>query len=823
MLKNYLTSAYRNLIRHKVFSLLNILGLAIGMAACLLILRYVSFELSYDAFHENVGDLHRIYFDSYRGNELVGKSLHTSYQLGPMLMGEVPEIQTFSRWHPRYGGGVVTYTKGDGQVTQFAERGINYVDTAFLADFSFPLLHGNPKTALSAPKNIVLTEEMALKYFGPDEDPMGKIMRVDGGWSRGDYQVTGVIQDVPANSHIEFDFLLPMIDVLANPQYTNDDGWGWNNFLTYVRLVPGADSTAVMEKMNAAYDKIHGEEMRAENRATVPKLQPIHRIHLHSSPNGTPSEDGKADSMYFFVLIGIFILVIAWVNYINLSTARAMLRAKEVGVRKAIGAKRSQLIYQFLLESLLVNLLAVILAIGLSQLLLPVLSDLLGKDLAQTYQDNTLFWIGLIGLFLAGAFLSGLYPAFVLSGFRPVSVLKGLNEKLTFGISLRKALVVIQFAVSSFLIASTVAVYRQVDFMKSQDLGMDMEQILVIRGPQVFEEVEEEEEEDGEERMNRTVQTFKSEMLRNPNIMKIASAGSIPGGGHNWGTGIRKMGLDRSENSFGSIVWVDYDFLDTYDMKVIAGRPFSKDYGMDDETMMINETAVRQFGLGDPESALQEKLVVGGGDTIRITAVLKDFAWSSLREEQSPFLLAPAESRTQSFCAKVSTENLSETLAYAEKQFRNFFPNNPFEYSFQDEFFNRHYQDDQQFGSIFGLFTSLAIIVACLGLFGLTSFSASRRIKEIGVRKILGASVNNLLALLTKDFLILVMLGVALGLPLAYVYVRDWLEQYAVRTEIGALFFVIPTLLVLMIAVIAVGYQTLKSARSNPIEALRHE
>lgn len=815
MLKNYFTSAYRNLIRHKVFSILNIVGLAIGMAACLLILRYVSFELSYDGFHDNLSELNRIYFERYRSDEYQGRGIHTSYQLGPMLVGEVPEIQQFTRWHPRYGGGVVTYFKPEGGVTQFAEKGINYVDTSFLADFSFPLLQGNPKTALSAPKNIVLTESMVEKYFGQGVDPMGKILKVDGGWSRGDYQVTGVVKDVPANSHMEFDFLLPMSDVLANRQYQNDDGWGWNNFITYVRLIPGADTTAVMEKMAAAYDKIHGEDLRSEDRQVFPKLQPVDRIHLYSSPNGTPSKEGKADTLSFFVLIGIFILLIAWVNYINLSTARAMIRAREVGIRKSIGALRIQLIQQFLLESLMVNLIAVLLAVGIAQLLMPVLSDLLGKDLSLTYQDNTKFWLGLVVLFLVGAFLSGLYPAFVLSGFKPISVLKGLNEKLSFGISLRKILVIIQFAVSSFLIASTVAVYRQVDFMKSQDLGMNMDQMLVVRGPQVLTEAE-------RERADQTIQTFKTEVLRNPRISHIASAGAVPGGGHNWGTGMRKVGKDRADNHTGSLVWVDYDFIETYDMKVLSGRPFSKDYGMDDESVVINETAVRIFDLGDPESALQERLILGG-DTVRILAVMKDFAWSSMREEQIPFLLAPSEGQTRSFCARVSAEDMPGTITFIEEQFREFFPNNPFEYSFQDEFFNRQYKDDMQFGSIFGLFTSLAILVACLGLFGLTLFSASRRIREIGIRKVLGASIQDLLTLLTKDFLLLVMGGVVIGLPLAYMYIQDWLVQYAVRIDIGILFFLIPTLLVLLIALLAVGYQTLKSARSNPIVALRHE
>ena len=596
MFRSYLKITWRSLLRHKVYSLINILGLAIGMAACLLILRYVSFEMSYDAFHEAKDELYRLNVAITRNGEDKGRSIHTAYAFGPLMRAEVPEVAAFSRAHPWWGGGMVSYHDPSGKTMQFFEDDALFVDTAFLHMFSYPLLLGDAAKALSDPRSIVISQKAAIRYFGSPDAAMGKTLSVDS-WRAGAYTVSGVFADLSGNTHLKFDFLLALEDLLLAEQYKRDEsGWGWHNFFTYIQLQPGADTTAVLAKMQAAYDKPNREDLEARSVTHRVSLQPVASIHLTQGINGEPTPTSSKQSVYFFVLIAVFILVIAWVNYMNLSTARAIERAREVGIRKTVGASRGQLVRQFLFESFVVNALAVLLSVGIALLLLPLLGEIIGKDLSLTYQDNTRFWIALGTLFAGGAFVSGLYPAFILSSFRPVSVLKGAADRLASGVSLRKALVVFQFAVSVALMAGAFAVYRQITHMMNHDLGMKLDQMLVVKGPRTWDESRD---------FDQTLQTFKTELMRSPNIRRVASANAIPGGGHNWGTQIRRLGTEATENQPGFVVWVDVDFLETYEIKVLSGRAFSKDYGMDQRSLMINETAIETFGLGNPEQALQ--------------------------------------------------------------------------------------------------------------------------------------------------------------------------------------------------------------------------
>lgn len=813
MFRNYFKITWRNLMRHKVYSLLNILGLAIGMAACLLILRFVSFEMSYDAFHETQDRLFRLNTQGFQNGELQGTNIHTGYAFGPLMQAEVPEVEAFSRAHPWYGGGMVSYHDANDKTLQFFEDDGLFVDTAFLKMFSYPLIEGDINTTLSEIKQVVLTESAALRYFGSTREAMGKTLKIDT-WRGGDYIVSAVLADLPDNTHLKFDFLMPMEDLLLNEQYKRDEsGWGWQNFYTYIQLHPGADTAAVMSKMQVPYEKANAERLAGRGVTHKVGLQPIASIHLTQGIDGEPTPTGNQETIYFFVLIAVFILLIAWVNYMNLSTARAIERAREVGIRKTVGASRGQLIRQFLFESLTVNALAVLASAGLMMLLLPVLGEIIGKDLSLTYQDNTRFWTALAVLFTGGAFLSGLYPAFVLSSFRPVAVLKGAADRLVRGVSLRRALVVFQFAVSVALMAGAFAVYQQITHMMDHDLGMKLDQLMIIKGPRTW---------DDNRDFNQTMQTFKTELMRSPNIERVASANAIPGGGYNWGTQVRRTGTEPTDATSGFIAWVDFDFLETYEIEVIAGRPFSKDYGMDESSLMINETAVTTYGFESVDEALQGQLIMGS-DTSRIIAVLKDFGWNSLQEDAVPFMLAPTESGGRHICVKVGTADLSGTIATIEEQYKALYPGNPFDYYFQDEFFNRQYQEDQKFGSIFGLFTTLAILVACLGLFGLSAFTVGRRIREIGIRKVLGASVSSLLVLLSRDFLILVIIANVIGLPLAWLGISKWLEGYSFRISPNFWMFFLPALLVLGIAILTVSYRTFRAARANPSDAIRYE
>lgn len=810
MILHYLKTTYRNLIRFKGFSILNILGLAIGMAACILILRYVNLEMSYDKFHPKADQLFRVHvfeFDDGRWGE---EEIYTSFALGPTLKANLPQIENFTRVLPWYNAAVLKVKDSEGkEQTYFEEKGL-FVDSSFLQMFGFQMIEGNAETALASKSSMLLSESKAQKYFGTTQGLIGKTIQFNGDGLEKPFTIQGIFKDIPVNTHLEFDLLLSFQDVLTNGQYSQDDGWGWFNFMTYIQAGAVTD-TATLVRIAEAAIKPHVRSGDMGDDRFVPKFYPVQDIHLYSENIGELTPSGNAKSVSFFVLIAILIMVIAWVNYINLSTARAMERAREIGIRKTVGALRGQVRRQFLFESLFVNMLAALIAIGLALILMPYLSELIGKDLYGSYQqDNKLWWVLAGGIF-GGALLSGLYPAFVLSAYKPIHVLKGMKAKVGKGISLRKVLVVLQFAASAGLIAGTLAVYNQTTFIKDQDLGMDLDQIVILKGPRIFPE-----DADKKER----IRTFKTEMKAIPGVENVAGAGNVPGGSYDFGTSIRKLGQEASEAQQVQIVWVDNDFLDTYGIELLAGKKFSDDFK--EAGPLINEALARKCGLGSPDEAINERLYVNG-DTISIFGVLKDYSWYSMRQAHIPFILLPSSRASNKLCVKVKSQDLPETLDKMNEVYSSAFPGNPFDYYFQDEFFNRQYQEDQQFGSIFGLFTGFALFVACLGLLGLASFSATIRIKEIGIRKVLGATNQELLVLLAKDFMLLVGIALLIGLPLSWWFTHGWLQEFPYRITLGVWFFAAPALLVSLIAALTIGFRTLRTAKMNPVKALRYE
>jgi putative ABC transport system permease protein len=814
MFYNYFIIAIRNLKKRKLYSFINIFGLAIGVAVCLVILKYVDFELSYDSFHRDASNIYRTTTTDYQNGELRGTNPISGYKQGPSLVMDIPEVKTYVRTHPMYGGAVVNNNDLPEPI-RFHESNLQFVDSTFLDVFTYTLSSGNLATALDRSNTMVITQPMAEKYFGKNIDPVGKVLTLSGGWSEGDYEVTGVIKDVPQNSHFTFDFLLNMHSLLQNNQYKSDDGWGWNNFVTYVQLHPTANLKAVHDKMPAFIKKYRGEDLAKSDSKQELTLQPIRDIHLHPGLNHESSATTSVNTIYFFILISIFILAIAWVNYINLATARAMERAREVGVKKSVGAYKSQLIAQFFFESVIVNLIGVVLAVFLAMTLLPFLNSIVEKDFAFDFTDPRL-WFMLVGLFLVGSFVSGAYPAFVLSSFNPATVLKGSMEKVVSGLSLRKALVVFQFASSLFLIAGTFAVYRQMIFLKNQDKGFNMEQMLIISGPTVIEGKEEKE-------YDERILSFMNEVRNISSVRQVASSNSVPGAGYNWGTGIRKFGTDASENQSGSIVWVDPTFIETYELEFVSGKKWNVDSKTDMDGVLINETAIKSFGLGDAENALHERLLLGGGDTVSIIGVLKNYNWNSLKTAHVPFLLAPAKAARRHFSVRLEGSTLQNSIEQVEKQFKASFPGNPFNYFFLDDFFDKQYKTDQQFGKIFSLFAILAIIIACLGLWGLASFTTTQKLKEISIRKVMGASLRNIVSLLAGQFLKLIVIASMIALPLAWYGMDNWLDGFAFRIGLGWDLFVIPVLILAVIALGTVSFQIIRGANTNPAKILRSE
>ncbi|UII23203.1 ABC transporter permease [Fulvivirga ligni] len=811
MLKSYLKVAVRNLLKRKVYSFINIFGLATGMAVCLVILKYVDFELSYDSFHEKSERIYRVTTTSYQNNEFRAHHVLSGYALGPALKTDIPEVESYIRTHPMYGGAVISYGRESADASSFFEENIQFVDSNFFNVFTYEPIKGNLSKSLEDPNSMVLTEKMATKYFHDDEDPIGKTMTISGGWADHDYTVTAIIENPPGNSHFPFDFIVPIHNLLQGQQYQNDDGWGWNNFITYAELIPNVKPDDMKDKMEAFVKKYRGEEMERYNSRAEMIYQPIEKIHLEPGLANESSETVSINTIYFFIIISIFIMAIAWVNYINLSTARAMERAREIGIKKAIGAYKQQLIGQFLLESIVVNLLGVIIAMVMAVLLLPVLSSIVGKNLYFDFNDPRL-WMILGGLFLFGSVISGIYPAFVLSSFNTIAVLKGSGEKAKGGFSLRKTLVVFQFVASMILIAGTFAVYQQITFMRDQDKGLTMDKMLVVKGPKVFE---------GENFRTRLT-TLKDQLTKVPGVTQVATSGAVPGGGYNWGTSIRKDGTDRSEGKNVSIVWVDPDFVKTYDITVLAGRSFNPEITSDMESVLVNEAALKAFDLGSPEEAVTQNVIMGG-DTCAILGVLKNYNWNSLKTEHQPWLLRADTISSSAYSLHLTGNNIDDVIDQAEDIYKEAFPGNPFDYFFLDDFFDKQYKAERQFGKIFSLFAVLAITIACLGLWGLASYDTSQKLREISIRKVMGASVNSIVSLLSWQFLKLVIIASAVALPLTWYGINSWLDNFAFRIGLSWDLFVIPVAILTLLALGTVSLHILKGANSNPAKVLRSE
>ncbi len=801
MLRNYLLTTLRNIARRRGFSALNILGLSIGLAASLLILQYVKDELSYDDFHTNADRIYRVQYDAYRDKELMFQCATVFPKVAPALKADYPEIENTCRLYLRYGGGIVRYND-----ISIKEENVFTVDQSFLEMFSYPLVSGDRNTALKEANTALVEEETARKYFG-DEDPIGKRIKFG---NREDYEITGVIRS-PENSHLKFTFLFSYPTLRANWGDDVEEAWGWYDFYNYVLLKPGSDP-ADLEAKFPEFIRKYGREGDTERMKF--SLQHLPDIHLYSDLIQEARVNGDGRSVYFLMVIALFILGIAWVNYINLATARAVERAKEVGVRKAIGAERRQLMLQFIGEAFLLNLLAVTVALLLLTISIPTFNQLSGKSLSNSILLEPTLWYSLAGLFVVGSLFSGVYPAFVLSSYKPARVLKGAMSRSREGLILRKALVIVQFVFSVGLIASTLIVYQQLSFMQNRDLGVDVQGTLVINAPGVLP---------NRQAYFSQFTSFRNEMLRHPGVTKMSGSTDIPGRLIYWTSGSRRVGegTDALTNVIMYRVGVDYDFFDTYGNKLVAGRFYSREFTGDSSSVVLNRRAIETLGFKNPEEAIGDRVRIGG-DTLTVVGVIENYHQEGLRTDfrQTAFHLVPENHEFYSL--KVSGD-LPQTIAFAREKYQSTFPGNPFDYFFLDTFFNRQYEKDEQFGQVFGFFALLAIFVAGLGLFGLASFTAAQRTKEIGIRKVLGSSVPNIFFLLSFDFLKLVIAANIIAVPLVWLLMERWLDTFAFRISIGVGMFIIAAVATLLIALLTVSYQSIRAAVANPVHSLRYE
>lgn len=814
MFKNYIKIAWRNLFSSKSFSAINIIGLSIGMTCCLIIFQYVAFESSFDSFHQKGDRIYRVLLAWARGSDEIGTGhAYTAQSLAPALKDGMPEIAYITRLHSE--DALVSNPARPDQV--FEESTMLYADPDFLKMFSFTLKNNNTVSGLQS-GNILISESAAQKYFG-QSDPIGQSLQISGNIEK-TFTVAGVFEEVPANSHLQFTILLPMQDLLNGPDYSAEPegGWSWNNFTTYLELHPDANVKAAEEKMTSILLKHRGHIFKQQGGKAALQVQPLNDIHLNPEIFGAGSiVAGSYKTLYFFLVIGLITLVIALVNYINLATARALNRSREVGVRKVVGARREQLVIQFIYESAITNSAAIIIALALTAALIPFVNDIAETQLDIRQWLDPRFMVAFGGTLLAGTLLAGLYPAFVLSSFRPASVLKGRTSYMASHLWLRKGLVVIQFTACIVLIGGTAVVYNQLNFMRNLDLGMNLEQVIAIPGPRTLSE--------GTDPAT-AMRSFVNEIKKFPGVEGAALSSTIPGKGFNWnGAAIRKPTDDPSKSLQGVATYIDSAFANIYDLKLAAGKEF-RDLTSDDQQdapwlVMINETTAKNLGYGDAAAAVNEPLDIGG-NAARVVGVYKDFRWSSAHQAQANIVFGRT-SAGRHVSVRLATSDYNSVISQIQSKYAELFPGNVFAFNFVDDVFDMQYKNDQRFARLFSIFAGMTIFIACLGLFGLVAFTAQQRTKEIGMRKVLGATVPSIVSLLSKDFLKLVLIGFVLAVPLTVYAMNQWLSNFAYRTDIGVSIFALSGSIAVIIAIATVSWQSLKAATANPVKSLRSE
>jgi putative ABC transport system permease protein len=813
MIKNFFVISLRNLLKRRGYTTLNILGLTIGITCCLLIFQYVSYERSYDTFQKNSSRIVRIRLDQYKQGKLLWQSATSYPAFGPLMKKDYPEVENYCRLLDDE-----LLLSNDAKNVKFSEKKGYYADPSSIDMLGIQLQSGNSAAALNAPDKIIISQSMAKKYFGTD-DVVGKTLVARNQNPHEILQITGVFKDYPKNSHLIIDYLVSyntFRKLLAQSGHKGDPAnttIGWYDFYTYIQLKAGTDLQKFQSKMPAFANKyVNSREDRKSNNITDQLfIIPLSDIYLNSNYNQEAEVNGSGSAVNFMFLIGFIIMGIAWINYINLSTARSVERAKEVGVRKVLGAAKATLVRQFMFENILLNFTAILLAGVAVAILIPWFNNLMGKDVATGFSMSGKYWLIFFGIFISGTLLSGLYPAFVLSDYKPVAVLKGAFKNTSGGLALRKGLIVLQFGISVVLIAGTIIVYQQVNFMRSQKLGVNINQTLVLDGVQTV----------SDSLYWNTLQPFKSELLKNSGVKSMTISTSVMGKEIYWTNSYKSF--DHAELGASTLyrLGVDYDFIPQFEMKLLAGRNFSKDFKTDEKAAILNDRALAQMGFKDPQDAIGKK--ISSGDTLTVIGVVQSFHHLGLQKPIDPQLITLRLNANQAYSLKLQTSDLQGTIANVKALWNRYFPKDPFNYYFLDDDFNTQYQSDQRFGQMFTLFASLAILIACFGLIGLSAYNILQRTKEVGIRKVLGASVQNVVFILSKDFLLLVVISFVIATPVSWLIMHHWLQDFAYRINISWWVFGIAGMLALLIALSTIGYQAIKAAIANPVKSLRSE
>ncbi|MGC4035906.1 MAG: ABC transporter permease [Chitinophagaceae bacterium] len=810
MFKNYLKVALRNLWKNKAFSAINIIGLSAGLAVCLLIVLYVRDETSYDKYNLQSNNIYRLDADIYFNNTQFTSAVAPA-PLAPTLKKDYPQIVQYTRL--RSFGDILI--KKDNQNIQ--NHNAVFADSTFFQVFSIPMISGNPLTALNEPNSIVIDATTAKKYFN-STDVLGKTLYVDNSVN---CKITGVIKDIPPQSHFHFSFIRPMHDT-----YHDDQGdWLSNNYASFVMVQPGVTKEALQSKVDATINNYlvkQVEQVLHANASDMTKggnhflypVMPLTDIHLHSNKSYEFEANGNVSYVYIFSVIAIFILLIACVNFMNLSTARSANRAKEVGIRKVAGSLRSDLITQFLTESVLVSFFSLVLAIGIAALLVPLFNQLAGKQMSVLTLFSSWLLPVLLALIIVVGCIAGSYPAFYLSSFQPVQVLKGGIAKGFKSSWLRSGLVVFQFFISITLIIGTIVIYNQLTYIRNREIGYNRDQVLVINNTYV---------------LDKKTKLFKDEMLKISGVQSAAVAGSLPTEtAYNQQGWFKDATLDAKRIVIMTDFYGDQNYIPTLGMQMVAGRNFSKEFLTDSSAVIINETAAKLLGFKNP---LTETLyrpsgyAANGGFTsaaFHIVGVVKDFNFNTMHDKVGPLIIELGDTYGR-VAMRVTTKNISALISQVEKTWNNMAPGQPFSYTFLDADFNKLYDAEQRTGKLFISFAVFAIFIACLGLFGLVTYAAEQRFKEIGIRKVLGASVGEIVTMISKDFVKLVLIAFVIAFPIAWWMMNKWLQSFAYRINISWWVFALAGLLITVIALITVSFQAIKAGLMNPVKSLRTE
>ncbi len=796
MFKSYFRTALKNLTNNRLYSFVNITGFSIGIASCMLIFLYIQYELSYDSFNTNADRIYRLTEILHLPKEDNARAV-SSPPMASTLQSSLPEIQKTVRIN--FSGRIISYNENKIHGTS-----IIYADSTLFDIFTFPMIQGNPRTALVNPYSIVLTETTVKKYFGT-EPAFGKTMKLS---DTINLTVTGIIKDVPENSHLGFDCILSRTTIFELNKQNEDNNWFDNNYWTYLLLPPGYDYRSLEPKIDGVIEKAMVQARKETGLWYNFKLQPITDIHMKSDLRAEIKPNSDIKYIYIFSAAAILILLIACINFINLSTARSVKRSKEIGLRKVAGAMRGQLISQFLSESSLFAMVAGAFAIGIILLALPYFNQFTGKVLTLNYLLNPAIQFIYLGIILSVGFLAGLYPAILMSSFKPV---KAIKESIKHGwqdVLIRKGLVIFQFTISVILISSTAFIFEQLRFLQNKKLGMKKDQVLQI--PIQYED------------LSRT-KTIQYELRKISGVVNVSITSFSFKEGVPW---VATLPEGASENEVFSIssMAVDENFLSTYQIALVTGRNFSSEFPTDtSESFIVNETAVKYFGWGTPLQSIGKTIDWGLGKKGKVIGVVKDFNFSSLHDNIRPLIIHILPDDYGFVAVLVKPGNINQTIKHIENAWKNIATNSPFAYSFVNEDFENLYKAEHNMQTVLSLFTLLSVFISCLGIFGLAAFTIRQRFKEIGVRKVLGASVSNIAGLLSKDFLKLVVLAVIIASPIAYFGIYKWLESFAYRINISWWIFLVTGIAVIAIALATVSFQAIKAALANPVKSLRTE